>query len=335
MNRYIRTQRVTPAGPDFDRVFSELQVLLVGLGGTGTPIAQALVRGGVGELTMLDPDSISEADLPRQILYYPEDVEQNLSKSAVAQRELSRIGGRTRINAHSESLNPGNALRWIEAADVVIDATDHLAARGWINEACRTSGRPWIHTAAIEDLAIVLPFWNVGSPCFRCYIPEDPPLSAIGTCESKGVFPATTQLAAALAVATLHRWICAPNDAEGSDVLLTRARLGDSTPKVSTLTSDPACPVCAPGSSSLRNSGQFRAVCGQSRLEGWTERSPETLASRLLGRNEGWEVQVERSITRARLGEESLVVFPDGRVIYGPLSELCTSEDRLQSLIFE
>ena len=333
MNRYLRTQRVTPAGPHFDRAFRELRVLLVGLGGTGTPIAQALVRGGVGQLTMLDPDSISEADLPRQILYYPEDVEQNLSKCAAAQRELSRIGGRTQIDAHSESLHPGNALHWIEAVDIVIDATDHLPVRGWINEACRTSGRPWIHTAAIEDLAIVLPFWSVGSPCFRCYLPEDPPLSAIGTCESRGVLPAATQLAAALAVSALYGWICEPDTTRRSDVRLTRARVGDSTSKVSTLSADPTCPVCGPSPSSLPGAGQFRAVCGQSRLEGWTERSPETLVSQLLGRNEGWEIRVERSIARARLGEETLVVFPDGRVIYGPLDDLRKSEARLQNLI--
>ncbi|MFQ5655746.1 MAG: ThiF family adenylyltransferase, partial [Planctomycetota bacterium] len=100
IDRYDRQRRSLDLGVEGDRRLAALEVLLVGCGGVGCAVAQMLVRSGVGSLRVLDGDVVSESDLHRQCLYYPQDVEAGTPKALAALRELERIGGRPRLAAH-------------------------------------------------------------------------------------------------------------------------------------------------------------------------------------------------------------------------------------------
>lgn len=348
MSRYDRQRRVLPSGGVADDRLAALRVLLVGVGGIGAPLAIGLVRAGVGQLTLVDPDVVSDSDLPRQPLYFPEDVRAARPKAEAAARELARIGGRSRIVARSIALTPANAADLVREADLVVDATDHLAAREWIDAACRTAGTPWVHTAALGDEFRVLPFFSPGPPCFRCYVPEAPPAAVLGTCESAGVLPAATALAAAHSLAVIWDWLGGGTPAGSGSTTVLRGRVGSAAPRTSVLLPDPECPVCG-GSARSSPDGGLRLLCGRRRAEGWPRIGAEELRRRLSpeggahapgatapgGANArgGWRIFEDASGLRAELGGEVITLMPDGRLLYGPTEDVEQARSRLLEVL--
>ncbi len=331
MDRYERQRIVGVDGRAVDARLAALRVLLVGVGGIGAPLALGLTRAGVGRLVLVDPDIVSETDLARQVLYFPEDVRAARSKVEAAARELGRIESRTRIETMPIALTPWNAESLIREVDLVLDASDHLPVRFWIDESCRTLERAWIHTAAIGDTYVVIPFMTGGSPCFRCWVPDSPPTDAIGTCESVGVIPIATALAAQHALSALWGWLRGIEDAPPRTRKILHGRVGDSSPRTSRLLADPACPGCGQGTRPPV-AGALRLLCGRKRIEGWVPLAPAEVREKLVKSSSGgWTIEegVAEEI-RATRGEESLVIYPDGRLVYGPAEDLERARRRLE-----
>ena len=333
MERYDRQRKVGTSGARLDERLARTTALLIGVGGTGSPLAASLVRAGIGSLILLDPDTVNETDLARQTLYFSDDAARGATKVTRAVEELGRIGGRTRVEGHPLALTPMNAASWIANVDLVLDATDHLPARGWIDDACRAEGVPWIHLAAIEDRWFVIPFLHPSGPCFRCYSPLDTPVSQLGTCETRGVLPAATQLAAAHGAAAFWSWL-GGDEGEADHRTIVRGRIGEPGARVSTLPFDPNCPVCGAARRGSDAETGFRVICGKSRLEGWSKIDRGALLDRLETAVD-WQLDPDRGsdVVRARSAKERLTVFPDGRVIYGPIDDLERAEARVRALI--
>lgn len=333
MSRYERQRRVGSNGAGADDRLAALRVLLVGAGGIGAPLAIGLVRAGVGHLRIVDPDVVAETDLPRQPLYFPEDARAGRPKVEAALTELARIGGRTRLEGSAVALTPRDSRSLIGEVDLVVDATDHLPAREWIDDACGELGVPWIHTAAIGDSYRVIPFLSPGPPCFRCYLPEPPPLDILGTCESAGVLPVATALAAAHAIAVLWAWL-AGRDGDDESVPGTRrvlvGRVG-TAPRELRLRRDPACPVCA-GERPVFASG-LRLLCGKRRAEGWVRLGAAELRSRFadgsVAAERGWRIREVVGGLRVERGDEVILLGTDGRLLYGPAEDLASARARL------
>jgi len=346
VERYDRQRRVGPGGRDADDRLARLRVLLVGAGGIGAPLAVGLVRAGVGALRLVDPDVVGETDLPRQVLYFPEDAATGRAKIEAALRELRRIGGRSRLDGRAIALTPRNARDLVDGIDLVVDATDHLPAREWIEDACRELAVPWVHTAALGDEYRVIPFLTPVPPCFRCYLPESPPVAALGTCESEGVLPVATALAAQHALAAIWGWLRGePEPAPGTRRVL-RGRVGATGPREIILRADPRCPTCARGAGSGPPRPALRLLCGKRRAEAWVRLGRDDVERRLIassraregarglaGAAHGWRVFDDAAGMRAERGDEVLTLAPDGRLIYGPAEDLPSARERLLELL--
>ena len=72
--RYSRHLLLDEIGEDGQRRLSEAKILLVGVGGLGSPIALYLAAAGVGHLGLMDDDVVSESNLQRQVLYTESEV---------------------------------------------------------------------------------------------------------------------------------------------------------------------------------------------------------------------------------------------------------------------
>ena len=72
--RYSRHSLLDELGPDAQQKFAAAHVVLVGMGGLGTPAAQFLAAAGVGKLTLCDADHVDLTNLQRQVLYGTADV---------------------------------------------------------------------------------------------------------------------------------------------------------------------------------------------------------------------------------------------------------------------
>lgn len=154
------------------------RVAVVGLGATGSAIAENLARHGA-ELVLVDRDYLEMNDCYSSSLYTPEDCEKALPKAEAAGEKLSKF---TEVETHTESLKPENT-GILDNADIVMDGTDNMETRFLINEYCRKEEKPWIYTAALGEKGYSMMF---NKKCFNCLFDDITP-GELETCETAGI----------------------------------------------------------------------------------------------------------------------------------------------------
>jgi molybdopterin-synthase adenylyltransferase len=143
-------------------------VLIIGLGGLGSPIALYLAAAGVGHLILADHDQVDLSNLQRQIAHQHESVGRPKVESAAA--SVRRLNPDTRITQLAERAEGACLTAAIAQADLVLDGTDNFATRYAINDACFSAGKPLVSGAAIRmegQVAVFDPRVD-DAPCYRC-----------------------------------------------------------------------------------------------------------------------------------------------------------------------
>lgn len=147
------------------------RVLIIGLGGLGSPAALYLAGAGVGHLTLADDDTVHISNLQRQILFTGDDIGQ--SKAESAKQRLEKLNPSLQISTLNQRLS-GNALHQaIAGADLVLDCTDNMATRQDINAGCVALNVPLISASAVGfggQLMVLTPPWTSG--CYHCLWPD-------------------------------------------------------------------------------------------------------------------------------------------------------------------
>ena len=141
--RYARQTMLPEIGPEGQRRLAASSVLLVGVGGLGSPAALYLTGAGVGRLGLADPDTVSESNLQRQVLYTESQI--GRPKPAAARERLAALSSSTRFDLHPEGLTAENARELVAAYDLVVECCDNFATRYLLDEACAEVGRPWVY----------------------------------------------------------------------------------------------------------------------------------------------------------------------------------------------
>ncbi len=144
------------------------RVLIVGLGGLGSPVALYLAAAGVGELHLADFDTVDLTNLQRQVIHDTQSVGVGKVDSAMAR--LARLNPGVRLVAHRQVLDGDTLAEAVSAVDVVVDCCDNFATREAVNAACVAAGKPLVSGAAIRlegQLAVFDPR-DAASPCYHC-----------------------------------------------------------------------------------------------------------------------------------------------------------------------
>lgn len=156
-------------------------VLIVGVGGLGSPAALALAKSGVGRFTVLDDDVVDESNLHRQVLY--DDADVGLSKIERAAARLRALGAE--VETREGRLLPDTARAHVQGHDLVVEGADNFATKFLASDACRLTGTPLVQAGAVR--------WSgwafasaPGSACLRCVF-EDIPRDREETCAVAGV----------------------------------------------------------------------------------------------------------------------------------------------------
>ena len=97
-------------------------------------IADALVRAGVGTLSIIDRDTVELTNLQRQVLYDEDDVAQMVPKAEAAKKKLARINSQVVVHGHVDDFSARNAERYIEGVDVILDGLDNFETRYLLND---------------------------------------------------------------------------------------------------------------------------------------------------------------------------------------------------------
>ena len=124
--RYSRQIMLEPIGEAGQKKLSQASVLLVGVGGLGSPIALYLTGAGVGRLGLIDGDVVSESNLQRQVLYTEEEI--GRPKAECARRRLQALSSTIEIDVYPYFLTRDNALSIIQNYDIVVDGCDNFAS---------------------------------------------------------------------------------------------------------------------------------------------------------------------------------------------------------------
>ena len=141
--RYSRQIMLEPIGEAGQKKLSQASVLLVGVGGLGSPIALYLTGAGVGRLGLIDGDVVSESNLQRQVLYTEEEI--GRPKAECARRRLQALSSTIEIDVYPYFLTRDNALSIIQNYDIVVDGCDNFATRYLIDDCCRETGKPYVY----------------------------------------------------------------------------------------------------------------------------------------------------------------------------------------------
>ncbi|MFR0672757.1 molybdopterin-synthase adenylyltransferase MoeB [Enterobacterales bacterium AW_CKDN230030176-1A_HGKHYDSX7] len=144
------------------------RVLIVGLGGLGSPVALYLAGAGVGELHLADFDEVDVTNLQRQILHDTASV--GASKVDSALQRLSALNPEVRLVAHRQALDDEALVEAVGAVDLVLDCSDNFATREAVNRACVRQEKPLVSGAAIrlEGQLTVFDTRQAHSPCYHC-----------------------------------------------------------------------------------------------------------------------------------------------------------------------
>ena len=145
LSRYSRQTGLDVIGTAGQEALRHTSVLIVGVGGLGSPISLYLAGAGIGRLGLIDDDVVSTTNLHRQVLYSEEQVGQQ--KAVCASQRLKALNPQVEVEAFAQRLTPDNAEALISRYDIVVDGCDNYATRYLIDDVCGRLGRPYVYGA--------------------------------------------------------------------------------------------------------------------------------------------------------------------------------------------
>lgn len=183
--RYSRHLLLDNVGEEGQLRLKRARVLIVGVGGLGSPAALYLAAAGAGHIGLVDADRVDASNLHRQVLYGECDLGRN--KPQAAAEALRRANPHIEVIAHSQRLVASNALDLVSSYDLVIDGTDNFPTRYALNDACAIARKPYIYGSIHHFEGQAAVFDAQRGPCYRCLFPVPPPPGAVPTCAEAGV----------------------------------------------------------------------------------------------------------------------------------------------------
>ncbi|GAF12020.1 LOW QUALITY PROTEIN: molybdopterin biosynthesis protein MoeB [Bacillus sp. JCM 19046] len=290
------------------------KVLIVGVGALGTVIANHLSRSGVGLIRLVDRDYVEMSNLQRQMLFTEKDVEQLLPKAIAAKQALRNINSSIEVQAFVEDVTVQNIEQLMDGIDVVVDGTDNFQTRFLLNDACFKKGIPFSYGGAVSARGMNAFLVPGKTPCFRCFIESGG--STGETCDTVGVLsPVVDMVASMQAMETIKYLVGAFEKNRRS--LSTFDSWSNYRHDIQFQRAKPECPTCQTKEyPSLRVQKEAEVtLCGRNTIQISANQPLELdlIAERL---NKVAEIKKTPFLIRARLNEEeTVVVFPDGRIL--------------------
>jgi molybdopterin/thiamine biosynthesis adenylyltransferase/rhodanese-related sulfurtransferase len=240
LERYDRHLRLPGVGVEGQQRLLASRVVLVGVGGLGSPVALYLAAAGVGSLVLVDDDRVERSNLQRQVLH--DEAAIGELKTASGARRLAALNPGIRIDTVPARLDAGNVDRVFAGADVVIDGADNFATRLLVNSACLRLGMPWVYGAVERFRGQVSLFRPGHGPCYRCLFPDAPLAGDAPTCAEAGVLGVLPGLVGSLQATEALKHLLGLG--RGLDGWLLTIDALDMRFDRARLQRDPACPAC-------------------------------------------------------------------------------------------
>ncbi|SCX59043.1 adenylyltransferase and sulfurtransferase [Lysinibacillus fusiformis] len=324
-NRYSRQQLFSPIGQTGQQAMKQKHVLIIGVGALGSASAEALVRAGVGRLTLIDRDYVEWSNLQRQQLYTEQDAQEKLPKVIAAKNRLQQINAEVAIQVAIMDACTESLLPLLDDIDVMVDATDNFDVRFLMNDLAQQHRIPWVYGSCVSSYGATYTIVPGKTPCLRCLLKVMPQTGM--TCDTVGIISPTVQIVAAYQVAEVLKLLV------GDEKVLRKSYLTFDVWQnqhyeinVDKMRQDD-CPTCGhhPTYPSLayENQTKLEVLCGrdavQIRPPNSTHYNLEQLADQL--RTYG-DIQINPYLLSCQTEDYRIVIFQDGRVVIHGIQEI-------------
>lgn len=238
--RYSRQILLPDFGVEAQQKLLDAHVLIMGLGGLGSPVAMYLAAAGVGELSLVDFDIVDLSNLQRQIIHNSESIEQAKVESAAAR--IGKMNPEVKVNCINQQLEQNELETLLADVNLLVDATDNFATRFMINRACYNTRTPLVSGAAIrmEGQVSVFDFQKPDCPCYRCLYDEQGEEDT--SCSENGVMAPMVGMIGSIQAMEAIKLLTGYGETLTGKLLITDAMYQEW--RTMKFNKDPACPVC-------------------------------------------------------------------------------------------
>jgi adenylyltransferase/sulfurtransferase len=196
-------QQSGAVGPGGQGRLQASRVLVVGLGGLGSPVTLALAGAGVGTLSLCDGDRLELSNLHRQTLYSSHDI--GIPKATLAKERIQALNPFCNVRAIDCAIDAKNVDALVAEHDLVVDCTDNFATKFLLHDACFKQRRSLVQASLYAGDGVLQAFQDFDQGCMRCLWPEEPDASCARSCTDAGVLGAQTALLGSMqALQVLH-----------------------------------------------------------------------------------------------------------------------------------
>ena len=240
--RYSRHILLDEIGIEGQTRLLNARVLVIGAGGLGSPVLMYLATAGVGQITVVDHDSVDLTNLQRQIAHTTARIGE--PKVLSAAQAMAAVNPEVRVRALQERADAARLAELVAEADLVLDCSDNFATRHAVNAACVAHRRPLVSGAAIgfDGQVAVYDTRSPDTPCYACIFPPEAAFEEV-RCSTMGVFAPLVGIIGTVQAAEALKLLSGVGESLAGRLLMLDARQMSWTDI--RMPRQPDCPVCA------------------------------------------------------------------------------------------
>lgn len=310
IRRYSRHLIIPQVGIEGQKKLRDSKVIIIGVGGLGTPLSLYLAAAGVGKIGLVDMDIVDETNLQRQVIYNEKDL--GKKKAIVTKEKLQLLNPHTKIEIYPLKLTSENALGILKDYDIVADGTDNFPTRYLVNDACLLLNKINVYASIYRFEGQVSVFNYNGGPCYRCLYPEPPPAGLIPSCAEGGVLGVLPGIIGSIQASEVLKIILNIGEPLSGRLLIYNALKQKF--KELQIRKNENCPICS-SNRQINSLMDYEELCGlsQVKIDSSLEITPKELKEKL----EKSEIKL---IDVREVGEYKICHLPNAKLI--PLAEL-------------
>lgn len=240
IQRYSRHLLLSEIGVTGQRKLMAGRVLIVGVGGLGSPAALYLAAAGVGVLGVMDADEVELSNLQRQVIHGTDDIGVPKVESAAAR--MRALNPEVRVETHACRLTDANAEKIVSEYDFVIDGTDNFTAKFLVADACHFTNTPYSHAGVLRFEGQLMTVKPGETACYRCAFRAPPPAGAVPSCSQAGVLGVVAGVIGTLQASEAMKFILEQGKLLTDQLLVYNAL--EATFRTVAMRKNPECPLC-------------------------------------------------------------------------------------------
>ena len=197
LKKYSRQIILKNVGISGQEKIKKSRVLIIGVGGLGSPIADLLVRAGVGSIGIMDDDIVDISNIHRQTLYENSNI--NMIKVNAAKKRLKAINKSVKVQAYKIRAKEGSLKKILNDYDLVVDGSDNFKTKFLLNKYSLKFKKKLIVGAIskFDGHLFSFDFSLKKTPCLKCFYQSEPS-DEILNCESEGILGTTANIIGSL-----------------------------------------------------------------------------------------------------------------------------------------